>query len=1070
MQNQLISQAKISRPQVQGIYLRENFFNILDDCRSKPVIWLTAPPGSGKTTLISSYIDSRNLPCLWYQVDGNDNDPATFFHYLGLSAVQGNPGRKNPLPHFTPEYVFGLPAFTEKYFSELYCRVKAGSFIVFDNYQESPNASILHDIIHGALTGIPDGVNVVFLSRSSPPPILSRLRLKNLMEVITWNEIRLTSEEAFGIAAVKGVKDISDARVRSLLSKTDGWVAGFILLLESGKPESLPSGLFEDKDHGELFDYFSEKLFKKLKESERDFLLLASLLPSMTAQMAEELTGNKHSSRILASLNSKGYFIHKHPGAKTRYQLQPLFRDFLLTRLRAAGSSIDITLYSKKAADLLAADLQFDEAVTLFCNSGDFGSIAGIICSEAAPMLEQGRHMTIIKWLDLLPEDMLNKDPWLLFWNGNSFMPYDQQRGHESFKAAFDLFEEAGDRKGMLLSWSGVVDSIIHAFDDLKPLDRWISKLDEILRKDQCFPSEEIEARVTLFMFLALSFRAPHHPDMRLWVEKTYAIFNHIPSPNLKARFGLCMVDYFIWIGDLQKADFIISQLSRADGYSEYTPVSKLSIKLSESLNNWLHGRFDECIATVSDGLQISETTGIRIFDYFFYGHGAVSSLTSGNPSAAGVYVEKAASVLNENMRFCSSYYHHIVACQKLFLNDPAGALEHEKFSLALSTDVGSPFAEAMNRTGMALIEYTLGDKEKAYRESSLALELARKTGSVFIEYIANLFNAYFALDSGERDKAAETLREAMSVGRAKEFLNFHMWHTDVMAKLIVLALEEGIEDEYACRLIRLHDIFPDKAPLHLPNWPWRLKISLSGGMKVRVDGEPLQFKRKTPKMPIEMLRLLTVFGGKDIPEHRISDILWPEADGDAAHDVFTTTLKRLRRLINVDNALLFTGGSLSLNPVYCYTDLWGFDALLDKFDESRGAGGSLDELTALLDEAFGIYKGGFGTAFDEIPGVVSISKRRRNRITRSLISGASLLEEAGELDRAVELYRRGIEIDNVCEELYQRIMICHDKLGRKRDVAAIYNQVSKLFGELGAKPSKKTESIYLEICGSAEG
>jgi ATP/maltotriose-dependent transcriptional regulator MalT len=50
--------------------------------RERPVIWIAGPAGCGKTTLVSSYLEARGIPCLWDQIDQGDADPATFFYYL----------------------------------------------------------------------------------------------------------------------------------------------------------------------------------------------------------------------------------------------------------------------------------------------------------------------------------------------------------------------------------------------------------------------------------------------------------------------------------------------------------------------------------------------------------------------------------------------------------------------------------------------------------------------------------------------------------------------------------------------------------------------------------------------------------------------------------------------------------------------------------------------------------------------------------------------------------------------------------------------------------------------------
>ena len=83
------------------------------------MLWITGPPGCGKTALISSYIESRRLPCLWYKVDEADADLSTFFYYLGLAAAKAAPRKRKRLPLLTPERMAGLSVFAQRYFEDL---------------------------------------------------------------------------------------------------------------------------------------------------------------------------------------------------------------------------------------------------------------------------------------------------------------------------------------------------------------------------------------------------------------------------------------------------------------------------------------------------------------------------------------------------------------------------------------------------------------------------------------------------------------------------------------------------------------------------------------------------------------------------------------------------------------------------------------------------------------------------------------------------------------------------------------------------------------------------------------
>lgn len=124
MTSHKIASAKITRPTPSEAVQRERLFTLLDDSRAESILWVSAPGGAGKSTLVASYLDARELACIWYQCDEGDADLATFFYYMGLAAKKAAPRYKKQLPLLTPEYLAGVPAFTRRYFELLCSRVK----------------------------------------------------------------------------------------------------------------------------------------------------------------------------------------------------------------------------------------------------------------------------------------------------------------------------------------------------------------------------------------------------------------------------------------------------------------------------------------------------------------------------------------------------------------------------------------------------------------------------------------------------------------------------------------------------------------------------------------------------------------------------------------------------------------------------------------------------------------------------------------------------------------------------------------------------------------------------------
>src|SRR5215813_7905535 len=145
--------AKTTRPTLAQTLARPRLFRLLDQAARRPVTWVWAVPGAGKTTMVASYLAARRKRALWYQIDAGDADAATFFYYLGSAA----PKRGRPLPLLTAEYRQGLAVFTRRFFRELYSRLPAPFTLVFDNYQDVPADPQLHDVIAEAIAEIPEG-------------------------------------------------------------------------------------------------------------------------------------------------------------------------------------------------------------------------------------------------------------------------------------------------------------------------------------------------------------------------------------------------------------------------------------------------------------------------------------------------------------------------------------------------------------------------------------------------------------------------------------------------------------------------------------------------------------------------------------------------------------------------------------------------------------------------------------------------------------------------------------------------------------------------------------------------
>ena len=217
--------AKLSRPRLHGAVARDRLFAILDDGKTRhAAICVVGPPGAGKTTLAASWLAARKLLGIWYQVDSGDADLATFFHYLGQAAlVYSRPGQR-PLPALAPEYLGDVPAFSRRFFRELFSRLPEPAVLVLDNYQEVAAGQSFHKVVAQAVEELPHHVCMVVVSRRDPPDVYARLIANEHVAFIDWDGLKLTLDEVEAIGRARGVRET--ATIRALHSRSGGWAAG----------------------------------------------------------------------------------------------------------------------------------------------------------------------------------------------------------------------------------------------------------------------------------------------------------------------------------------------------------------------------------------------------------------------------------------------------------------------------------------------------------------------------------------------------------------------------------------------------------------------------------------------------------------------------------------------------------------------------------------------------------------------------------------------------------------------------------------------------------------------------
>ncbi len=1067
---------KITRPRVTDVLERSRLFRLLDRKRKTPITWISGPGGSGKTTLAASWLDARKLPCLWYRLDDGDGDIATFFYYLGLAAAKAAPRSKSPLPLLTPEYLLGIPTFTRRYFEELFLRLASPTFpdgiiLVFDNYQEVPETAPLHEMIRYGLSAIPEGINVLFLSRSEPPVQLSDLLAKSSMETLDWEELRFTAAESRAMLRTRNRK-LSQAVLSGISEKLQGWAAGLVLLTSGSKTDTDLVRLQGDFSRERIFAYFAGEILHTLDEETRDFLLTSSFLPEMTVQTAGDITGSRHAGQILSRLNRDNFFIEKHGTTEVHYRYHPLFREYLLSRSRELYPQNRITDIIGRAAGLLDRSGRIEDAVEFYLMSEDWDRLISLILSRAAMLVSQGRIGLLDQWLKALPSGRREREPWLLYWMGVCRMPFDLNEGKDLFTRAFTAFRELNDAAGIYLAWSGVVESLVHEVGDLRQLDKWIALLDE-LETTCVFPNPGIEARVYSALFMALAMRQPQHPRLPGAKEKALAIMKGREDSSLKITTAFYLLSYDIWTGDFVEAKHVVEIMNRiADSTKGLSPLADILASMSDGWYSRASGSLRDSYETVQKGLNKAKESGVHMWDHMLLVMGIGACLDRKDDAAAEAMIAKFESTIDRARPFDRYYYHRQLARRFVLAKELSAAALHFQEAHSIAVSMGFWFPEAISHCTLSLVLRSAGQKGQAQEHLAESYRIARETKSGFLEFICLLTEAAYAFEDKEEERGRTLLRAGLALGREKGYVFSFEWPpVPLMYGLCVKALEMGIEVEHVRKMINTYNFAPEEAQLNLDQWPWPIQIFTLGGFQLIVDDKPVEFSGKVQKKPLDLLKAIVAFGSNTISEERIIDALWPEAAGDLAHKSFEMALQRLRKMLGRENVVLLQNGQISLDARQCWVDIRAFEAAVQTVDQARQNGHAAlslqrkSELQQLFDKALQLYRGHFLPLNTREPWSAVSRERLRSKFLRLATRAGELYEQAEEWKKAVDCFELGLEKDPAYEEFYQHLMICHDRLGNRAEAAKTFHRCrSALHHALGIEPSPRTQEIYASL------
>ncbi|MBI5033870.1 MAG: AAA family ATPase [Chloroflexi bacterium] len=402
----------VPRPRVTGR---------LRDERARQLILICAPAGFGKTTLAIEWLHQKDASppsqVAWLTLDQEDNDPVRFVAYLLAALQNANPAigttvqamMQSPQP--PPSQVLLTALIND------IAAVPKDLFLVLDDYHFIHTLAI-HQQLAFLLDHQPSQMHLVVVSREDPPLPLARLRARGQILEIRQNDLQFTEDETADLMR-RGMKiELSREDVAALHQRTEGWIAGLQLACLFLR-NHLDAHQFIESFTGSnrfVLDYLLEEVFGQQPAEVREFLLKTSILQRMCAELCDSLfSTNRDSQRVLERLEHINLFVVPLDNERRWYRYHRLFADLLHHRLRLDSAS-DVAQLHQRASAWYAANGFPVDAIHHALAASDWERASTLVLGECESLLRRGEIVTILRWLQVLPEDILRGNPELCLY------------------------------------------------------------------------------------------------------------------------------------------------------------------------------------------------------------------------------------------------------------------------------------------------------------------------------------------------------------------------------------------------------------------------------------------------------------------------------------------------------------------------------------------------------------------------------------------------------------------------------------------------------------------------------
>jgi LuxR family maltose regulon positive regulatory protein len=763
---------------------------------------ISAPAGFGKTTLLvewSREVAGDDGSVAWLSLDEGDNDPTRFLTYLvaALRSIEEDIGAGVLSALRSPEPPH-IEAVTAALINEL-AALPEEPTLILDDYHVIDSEPV-HGILSFLLERLPPNAHLIISSRIDPPLQLIRLRARNHMMKLDAAELSFTSEEAATfLNSVMGL-ELSAEDIAALEVRTEGWIAGLQLAALSMRDCRDVSSFVRafSGSHRDVLDYLAEEVLERQPESIRRFLLETSVLDHLSGSLCDAVTGRSDGQETLERMERENLFVVALDEERHWYRYHHLFGDFLRTRLERESPERASELHSR-AAEWYRGNALISVAVGHVLAAEDYDRAAELVEQEIGKMWFRAEVMTLLGWLEALPEGAKRRRPRLLLEHATALLWVGRLEGIESLVGEAERIVDTAAEGTYEVSPSSVENIHRQYLLGYAAATRaWHANLlgnpqigiEFARRALELLPNDPRPRTFAAYsLAAAYSFAGDFEAASAAFAEATElglaAGHDYLALGAMGHQARLHMAR-----GRLHEADGIMRRaLGFAAERGDYSLLAtgEVQVAVGELLYEW--DDLDSAEDRLAEGIQLAERTGH--FGTLVNGYLSLSRLKQARGDTDGA-VQAAQEA--ERLARSSGVRQFIVeaAAWKSRLHLAQGELaaatsELERVGMG---DDDLVFVREIEQVARARLLVAQGEHDEALRLLADLREAAQAAGRIGREIEILALRALTLRAKGEKERAVNTLTKALALGAPEGYVRTFVDEGPEMAVLMAEVLE----------------------------------------------------------------------------------------------------------------------------------------------------------------------------------------------------------------------------------------------------------------------------------------